>query len=47
MFATDYPYRPGPEDGVAGYLGSAGLSPADQALIAAGNWDRLPAGIRR
>jgi uncharacterized protein len=47
MFATDYPYRPGPEGGVEHFLQSAGLDPADQARVAAGNWDALVAGIRR
>lgn len=47
MFATDYPYRPGPDGGVEHFLQSAGLDPADQERIAAGNWDALVAGIRR
>lgn len=47
MFATDYPYRPGPLGGVSEFLRRTGLSPADQDLIASGNWERLVAGIRR
>ncbi len=47
MFATDYPYRPGPDGGVEGFLQGAGLDRADQERIAAGNWDELVAGIRR
>jgi hypothetical protein len=47
MFATDYPYRPGPDGGVEHFLQTAGLDQADQERIAAGNWDALVAGIRR
>lgn len=47
LFATDYPYRPGPAGGVANFLGASGLDPSDQERIAAGNWDALVAGIRR
>jgi uncharacterized protein len=47
LFATDYPYRPGPDGGVEHFLQSAGLSHADQERIAAGNWDALVASIRR
>ncbi|MFZ0384821.1 MAG: amidohydrolase family protein [Solirubrobacteraceae bacterium] len=47
MFATDYPYRPGPKGGVEHFLRTAGLDRADQERIAAGNWDALVAGIRR
>ena len=47
LFATDYPYRPGPEGGVEHFLATAGLDPADQERIAAGNWDAIVAGIRR
>jgi uncharacterized protein len=47
LFATDYPYRPGPDGGVAHFLQTAGLERADQERIAAGNWDELVAGIRR
>ena len=47
LFATDYPYRPGPDGGVEQFLQSAGLDSADQERIAAGNWDTLVAGIRR
>jgi uncharacterized protein len=47
LFATDYPYRPGPEGGVEHFLQSAGLDQADQERIAAGNWDALVADIRR
>ena len=47
LFATDYPYRPAPEGGVAHFLQTAGLDQADQERIASGNWDALVAGIRR
>jgi predicted TIM-barrel fold metal-dependent hydrolase len=47
LFATDYPYRPGPDGGVGRFLQSAGLERSDQERIAAGNWDELVAGIRR
>jgi hypothetical protein len=47
LFATDYPYRPGPDGGVEHFLRSAGLDLADQERIASGNWDALVAGIRR
>jgi predicted TIM-barrel fold metal-dependent hydrolase len=47
MFATDYPYQPGPEGGVEHFLQAAGLEPADRERIAAGNWDSVVAGIRR
>jgi uncharacterized protein len=47
MFATDYPYRAGPDGGVEHFLQTAGLDRVDQERIAAGNWDALVAGIRR
>jgi predicted TIM-barrel fold metal-dependent hydrolase len=47
LFATDYPYRPGPDGGVAHFLEASGLDRGDQERIAAGNWDALVAGIRR
>jgi uncharacterized protein len=47
LFASDYPYRPGPEGGVEHFLQAAGLGHADQERVAAGNWDALVAGIRR
>ena len=47
LFATDYPYRPGPDGGVERFLAGAGLDQTDQERIAAGNWDALVAGIRR
>ena len=47
LFATDYPYRPGPDGGVEHFLQTAGFDLADQERIAAGNWDSLVAGIRR
>ena len=47
MFATDYPYQPGPDGGVEHFLQTAGLDQADQERVAAGNWDALVAGIRR
>jgi len=47
MFATDYPYRPGPDGGVEHFLQSAGLDQVDQERVAAGNWDALVAGIQR
>jgi uncharacterized protein len=47
LFATDYPYRPGPDGGVEHFLQTAGLDEPDEERIAAGNWDRLVAGIKR
>jgi uncharacterized protein len=47
MLGTDYPYRPIPDGGVERFLQTAGVEPADQERIAAGNWDALVAGIRR
>jgi predicted TIM-barrel fold metal-dependent hydrolase len=47
LFATDYPYRPGPDGGVEHFLATAGLDRADQVRIGAGNWEALVAGIRR
>ena len=47
LFATDYPYRPGPDRGVDHFLQSTGLDRADQERIAAANWDAIVAGIRR
>jgi uncharacterized protein len=47
MFATDYPYRPGPDGGVEHFLQGAGLDHAGQERIAAGNWDALVAAIKR
>lgn len=47
LFATDYPYRPGPDGGVEHFLQGTGLDRGDQERIAAGNWDALVAGIRR
>jgi predicted TIM-barrel fold metal-dependent hydrolase len=47
LFATDYPYRPGPDGGVEHFLQSAGLDRADRERVAAGNWEALVAGIRR
>jgi uncharacterized protein len=47
LFATDYPYRPGPDGGVEHFLAGSGLDEAAQERIAAGNWDALVAGIRR
>jgi uncharacterized protein len=47
LFATDYPYRPGPEGGVEHFLRASGLDQADVERIAAGNWEALVSGIRR
>ena len=47
LFATDYPYRPGPDGGVEHFLETTGLDRADQERIASGNWDALVADIRR
>jgi len=47
LFATDYPYRPGPAGGVTHFLASAGLSEEEQERVASGNWDALVASIRR
>ncbi|MGH2872263.1 MAG: amidohydrolase family protein [Solirubrobacteraceae bacterium] len=47
MFATDYPYRPGPDGGVENFLQSAELDPADQERVAFRNWEALVGAIRR
>lgn len=47
LFATDYPYRPGPDGGVARFLATAGLDRSDQERIAHGNWEGLVTAIRR
>jgi hypothetical protein len=47
LFATDYPYRPGPDGGVEHFLAGTELDQAARERIAAGNWDALVAGIRR
>jgi hypothetical protein len=47
LFASDYPYRSGPDGGVEHFLTAAGLDPADQERVAAGNWEALVASIRR
>ncbi len=47
LFGSDYPYRPGPDGGVAAYLARSGLSVEDQARVASGNWEALTASIRR
>lgn len=47
LFATDYPYRPGPQGGVEHFLRGAGLAPDDVERVASGNWDTLVASIRR
>lgn len=47
LFATDYPFRAGPEGGVEQFLQSAGLGSTDQGRISSGNWEALVAGIRR
>jgi predicted TIM-barrel fold metal-dependent hydrolase len=47
LFATDYPWRPGPDGGVERFLADSGLSPEDQQRVASGNWDALVASIRR
>jgi predicted TIM-barrel fold metal-dependent hydrolase len=47
LFATDYPYRPGPDGGVEHFLQTAGLDRAGQERIAASNWDALVSAIRR
>ena len=47
LFATDYPYRPGPDGGVEHFLATAGLGQADQQRVASGNWDALIGRIRR
>lgn len=47
LFATDYPYRPGPAGGVECFLRGAGLDPADVEKVASGNWERLVAQIKR
>ncbi len=47
LFATDYPYQPGPRGGAKHFLQNAGLDRDDQERIAARNWEALVAGIRR
>jgi len=47
LFATDYPYRPAPDGGVAHFLADTGLDQPDQERIASGNWDALVARMRR
>jgi uncharacterized protein len=47
MFATDYPYRPAPPDGVEHFLRRAGLDAPAVERVAFRNWERLVAGIRR
>lgn len=47
LFGSDYPYRPGPDDGVAAYLARCGLNLEDQTRVASGNWEALVAAIRR
>jgi predicted TIM-barrel fold metal-dependent hydrolase len=47
LFATDYPYRPGPDRGVEHFLETSGLDRVAQERIAATNWDALLTGIRR
>ncbi|WP_033294583.1 amidohydrolase family protein [Amycolatopsis jejuensis] len=45
MFATDYPFLPQPT-GARAFLDEAAPDPAARTAIAAGNWDRLRAGVR-
>ncbi len=47
LFATDYPYRPGPDGGVEHFLDSTSLERTSKERIAAGNWEALVADIRR
>lgn len=47
LFATDYPYRPGPEGGVEHFLRSAGLASPDLERVASGNWEALVGSVRR
>ncbi len=47
LFASDYPYRPGPPGGVERFLRGAGLDAPGVERVAAGNWDALVAAIRR
>ena len=47
LFGSDYPYRPGPDGGVAAYLARCGLNLEDQTRVASGNWEALVAAIRR
>lgn len=47
LFATDYPYSPGPDGGAERFLDITGLDPADRERIASGNWNRLMAEIQR
>lgn len=47
MFASDHPCQSGPEGGVQHFMERAGLDPAEQQMVASGNWDRLIAEIQR
>jgi predicted TIM-barrel fold metal-dependent hydrolase len=47
MLSTDYPFENAPDSGTRRFLEDAKVSDADRQLIAAGNWTRLRAGIRR
>lgn len=47
LFATDYPYRTGPEGGAESFLRSCGLAAGDVEGVASGNWDALVDAIRR
>ncbi|WP_230396640.1 amidohydrolase family protein [Streptomyces blattellae] len=47
IFASDYPFQAPPEGGMPEFVRDTGLSPADQAKFASGNWEGLIAGIKR
>lgn len=47
MFSVDYPFVTPKPDECRRFLGDSGLTEAEQAQIASGNWERLCAGIRR
>ncbi|MFG1932858.1 amidohydrolase family protein [Mycobacterium sp. NPDC048908] len=47
LFASDYPYVLAPDGGSRRFLEQADLSGSDRDNIAAGNWEKLCAGIRR
>lgn len=47
MFACDYPFVSAPPEGCDGFLAAADLAESDRENIAAGNWERLVADIRR
>jgi len=47
LFASDYPYVMVPDGGSRRFLDEAAISETDREMVAAGNWEKLCAGIRR